>query len=413
MPKLCLALVTPAFQAYPGEPFVPYWADLVAELTRHDGVEVTVFPLRFPSGTAPFALHGARIIPFPLGHVRLRASPKLWSAAVRAIVATHRSDRAAGGAGFNLIHALRGNEAGFVGALAARAIGVPLAVHLFGGELAALPEIGYGSQLYPWERSHVAVALRSARLVTVSSRAMAARASAHLGPRGSRRVRWAPLGVDTTVFRPPPFAGSTSAQAVPDATDPRVLPRLVHVAELNPVKDQATLLQALALLAQVQPAVRLDLVGGGPQLAQLRRLARDLGVARRIQWWGQVPPSAVPLALARAGAFVLSSLHEGQGMVLAEAAAAGLPIASTQVGMAPDLPAEGVRLARPGDPVALARAMAWALGVAADPEARDHVQGVLRQAALRDYDVRVCAARWLGLYAQLTALPRSRGDAIA
>jgi glycosyltransferase involved in cell wall biosynthesis len=182
----------------------------------------------------------------------------------------------------------------------------------------------------------------------------------------------------------------------------------VHVAELNPVKDQATLLQALALLAQVLPAVRLDLVGGGPQLARLRRLARDLGVARCIQWWGQVPPGVVPLALGRADAFVLASRHEGQGMALAEAASAGLPIASTQVGMAPDLPAEGVRLAPPGDPVGLARAMAWALGVAADPDARRHVQGTLREAAVRDYDVRVCVGRWLALYARLIAPPWQR-----
>jgi len=373
---------------------VPYWADLVAELARH--AEVTVFPLRFPTGSAPYWLHGARIVPLPHGHVRLRASPKLWAAAVRAIYATHRWDRATGGSGFDLIHALRGNEAGFVGALAARVIGVPLAVHLFGGELAALPEIGYGSRLYPWERAHVTVALSSARLVTVSSRSMAARAIAQVGPRRSDRVRWAPLGIDTAAFRP-----ARSSSPAPEPVDGAV-PRFAHVAELNPVKDQATLLRALALVARVQPRVRLDLVGGGPRLAALRRLARDLGLAGRIQWWGQVPPAAVPLALARADAFVLSSLHEGQGMVLAEAAAAGLPIASTQVGMAPDLPADGLRLARPGDPADLARAMVWALGTAADPALRDHTRDVLREAAMRDYDVRVCVARWLGLYAQLT-----------
>lgn len=382
MPRV--ALVAPAFPSYAGEPFVPYWADFVAELSRH--ADVTVFPLRLPAGDRPFALHGARVVPLPHGHVRLRHSPGLWSAAVRRIVGAHRADRADDRGGFDVVHALRGNEAGFVGALAARAIGAPLAVHLLGGELVGLSEIGYGSQLYPWERAHVAVSLRRAALVTVSTRGMAALARAGMGSRRAGRVRWAPLGIDTEVFRPAPF---------PER------PRLLHVAELNPVKDQATLLGALARVAETHPEVRLDLVGGGPRLADLRRLAHNLGVARRIQWWGQIPRPAVLLAAARAGAFVLSSRHEGQGMVLAEAAACGLPIAATRVGMAPDLPGEGVRMAPPGDVEGLAQAMRWALGLAADPAARERARLALRQAAVHDYDVRVCVARWLAMYAQV------------
>jgi len=381
---LHVALIAPAFQAYPDEPFVPYWADLVVELARH--AAVTVFPLRFPSGDRPYVLYGARVMPLPHGHVRLRRSPGLWAAAVRAIVATHRGDRAAGRRGFDVIHALRGNEAGFVGALATRATGIPLAVHLFGGELAALPDIGYGSQLYPWERAHVGVAIRAAHVITVSSRAAVSSARAAVGPRRAGRVRWAPLGVDTHAFQP---------GAWPDR------PRLLAIGELNAVKDHATLFRALAMVAERQPRVRLDLVGGGPQLARLRRLAHNLGIARRVQWWGQVPHAAVPQAFARACALVHASRHEGQGMVLAEAAACGLPIASTQVGMATDLPHEGVRLARPRDAAGLAVAIRWALDTAGDDLAREPARQALRAAAVRDYDVRVCVARWLMVYRQL------------
>jgi glycosyltransferase involved in cell wall biosynthesis len=406
-----LALVAPAFQAYPGEPFVPYWGDLVAELVRH--ADVTVFPLRFPAGSVPYDFCGARVIPLAYGHVRLRHSPKLWSAAVRAITGAHREVghggadggappggdlvRSRGGSGFDIIQALHGNEAGFVAALAARRLRLPLAVHLGGGELAGLADIGYGSQLYPWERAHVAVALHSARLITTGSHVMTVRARAFVGWRRAARVRWAPLGIDPARF--------------PMAPLPE-LSRLLHVGELNPVKDQATLLRAFAKVLETHPAVNLDLVGGGPQLAHLRRMARELGVASRIQWWGQIPPAAIPYAFDQSSAFVLASRHEGQGMVLAEAAAAGLPIASTRVGMAADLPTAGVRLAAPGDVPGLAQAMREALDLAADPVALAPAREVLRAAVERDYNVRACVARWLelyaGLYTGLGSMPPAR-----
>lgn len=292
-----------------------------------------------------------------------------------------------------MIQALHGNEAGFVAALAARRLRLPLAVHVGGGELTRLADIGYGSQLYPWERIHVTVALRSARLITTGSQAMTASARAFVGQQRAARVRWAPLGIDTARFPMAPL---------PER------PRLLHVGELNPVKDQATLLRAFASLLETNPAVYLDLVGGGPQLASLRRMARHLGVARRIRWWGQIPPAAIPLALERASAFVLASRHEGQGMVLAEAAAAGLPIASTRVGMAADFPTTMVRLAAPGDALGLAQAMRESLDLAADPVALAPAREALRAAVERDYDVRACVARWLDLYAGLTSRPRER-----
>ena len=109
-----LAVIAPGFHAGVGDPFAPYWADCVAGLaTRFD---VTVIPLRLPAAGAPFRLYGAEVVPLGHGHVPLRRSPALWRDAVRAVRASH--DRAP----FDLVYALHGNEAGFVGALAARVV---------------------------------------------------------------------------------------------------------------------------------------------------------------------------------------------------------------------------------------------------------------------------------------------------
>jgi glycosyltransferase involved in cell wall biosynthesis len=205
-----------------------------------------------------------------------------------------------------------------------------------------------------------------------------------VGPRRAGRIHWSPYGIDTQRFRP--GAKPAGARA----------PDWLHVADLNPVKDQATLISAFALTTEAYPDGRLHLVGGGPALAGLRRQAAALGVAERVKWWGQIPNRVLHVLYAQADAFVASSLHEGQGVVFAEAAAAGLPIAATDVGMARDLPAAGVHRVPPGDPVALAAAMRAA---AAPGAQRLLAAECLREAAVRNYDLAVCAERLDAIYA--------------
>jgi glycosyltransferase involved in cell wall biosynthesis len=346
--------------------------------TDHD---LTVFALRLPVSQSAYELLGARVIPLGFGSTRRRGTPALWRAAVRAIADEHARGP------FDLLHAVQASEAGFVGALAARRLRRPLAVHVGGGELVSLPQVGYGSQRVAIERTQVAVALRSADLITAGSRGLVVRCRQWVGPGRAERVRWAPYGVDVVRFRPRRF--------------PRH-PTLLHVADLNPVKDQATLLQAFAGVAARLPDAELHLVGGGPELARLRRLERELGLGGRIRWWGQIPHSAIHWVFARAGALAVSSLHEAQGIVLAEAAAAGLPIASTAVGMAADLPHEAVRLASPGDATGLTQAMLAALQSGA-PRQRARRAG--RDAAVRLYDWPVCAHRWSSLYDGVATAP--------
>ncbi len=188
-------------------------------------------------------------------------------------------------------------------------------------------------------------------------------------------MAWAPFGVDPDRFRPGPWPAA---------------PRLLHVGDLNPVKGQPVLLEAFGSVLAEIPAARLELVGGGRELLGLLRLARALGVDQALRWRGQVPHGAMHLVYAGASAFVLSSWHEAQGVVLAEAAAAGLPIAATQVGMAPDLPADGIHLANVGDAEGLAAAMLAAL----DPgSGREQARAALRHSAESIYGLAACDQR--------------------
>lgn len=113
----------------------------------------------------------------------------------------------------------------------------------------------------------------------------------------------------------------------PRAGEPR---RLIHVARLNEIKDQATLLRAMVLVHATHPDVTLDVIGDGDWGDRVRRLATDLGLDGCVRFHGM--RDDVPAWLRRADLFVLSSESEGISITLLEAMAAGLPIVATDVG---------------------------------------------------------------------------------
>jgi glycosyltransferase involved in cell wall biosynthesis len=130
---------------------------------------------------------------------------------------------------------------------------------------------------------------------------------------------------------------------------------LVSVGRLARIKDQATMLRALALLP---PDFRLVIFGEGRQKDRLLALAGRLGVAERFDLPGHTDN---PFAhLARADVFVLSSLFEGSPNSLLEALAVGTPAVSTDCPSGPrEILEEGRygRLVPVGHPRALAEAV--------------------------------------------------------
>jgi glycosyltransferase involved in cell wall biosynthesis len=115
----------------------------------------------------------------------------------------------------------------------------------------------------------------------------------------------------------------------------------------------------LGALARLPDDVRLWIVGDGPLDERLAHRAEELGVASRVRWFGYRTPAEIAWLLREADCFVLSSLHEGMGIVVQEAMNAGLPVVATNNGGQVDLIAEEHNglLVRPGDAPALADAI--------------------------------------------------------
>jgi glycosyltransferase involved in cell wall biosynthesis len=134
------------------------------------------------------------------------------------------------------------------------------------------------------------------------------------------------------------------------------------IARLDPVKDLATLVRAMATLDLDRPA-ELLVVGDGPERSALEAVAAEAGVGERIHFLGHRDDAR--RLLAACDTYVNSSISEGVSLTILEAMAAGLPIVATRVGGTPEVvdDASG-RLVEPRDPRAIATAVA---GLAAEP----------------------------------------------
>ncbi|WP_444677376.1 glycosyltransferase [Halomonas sp. E19] len=120
-----------------------------------------------------------------------------------------------------------------------------------------------------------------------------------------------------------------AARLVPIENYPdRPLVTLLYVGRLSEQKNLALLLNALSRIDSAN--YRLLLAGSGPEDAQLRQLASELGIAERLDFLGNV--DNVSSLLKEADVFVMSSAWEGLPIAQIEATLTGLPVLVTDVG---------------------------------------------------------------------------------
>jgi len=187
-------------------------------------------------------------------------------------------------------------------------------------------------------------ALRAARHVVVTSRCTAATLARYdVEP---DRVTVVEPGTDPApVARGQPSTGDVA---------------LLTVATLTPRKGYEQLLDALAAVPHGN--WRLRCAGSTDRdpatTARVRERLRDRRLANRVELIGDMDARQLAVEYDRADVFVLATLYEGYGMVVAEALARGLPIVSTATGAIPDLVgADAGIIVAPGDAASLADAL--------------------------------------------------------
>ncbi|MDX2175299.1 MAG: glycosyltransferase family 4 protein [Candidatus Sumerlaeia bacterium] len=179
------------------------------------------------------------------------------------------------------------------------------------------------------------------------------------------RISVIPNGIDAVEVFPPSEGTRASVRellAVPEGA-----PLVVQAGQLIERKSVAETLEGFARIAGRFPAAVLAFVGDGPLREALEARAAELGVAERVRFIGHLNVM-VQRVMGSADAVLLPSRDEPFGLVIAEAMAAGAPVAVTPVGGLRELVRDGETgvVVASHDPERIAEGLARLLG---DPAA--------------------------------------------
>lgn len=170
------------------------------------------------------------------------------------------------------------------------------------------------------------------------------------------------------------FSPQCPIDVIPDAADPGVFRevtapgpvRVVYLGQLMPWKGVDVLLHALARTPDLSALVIGGRDGADPRRDELRRLARTLGIERRVEWAGWLTPAEAWTRLRRGDIGVVPTRAGGtqelstSPLKLFEYLACGLPVVVSDLPALREIVRDGENglLFAEGDPDALAVALA-------------------------------------------------------
>lgn len=205
-----------------------------------------------------------------------------------------------------------------------------------------------------------------------------------------------PTGVDLDGFRP---SGPAAARWALGLT--AGVPLVLYVGRLDREKSVDRVLLAFDRIAGTLGGAELWLVGQGKETAALHRLAAGLGAGNRVHFAGVRAHEGLAAWYQAADLFLFASETETQGLVLAEAAACGLPAVAVSAPGCDEVVRDGeTGILSKGDPAALAEA---AIGLLLDGDRRRAMGARARQVAEEAFGVTLQITRTLDVYAQAQA----------
>ncbi len=308
-------------------------------------------------------------------------APGMFAAGVRAVSAWAGRERP------DVLHAHWALPNGFIGAVAARRHGIPLAVSIPGSDATV-------AAANPIFRRMARFAFDTAGLITANSAALRDVAVNDLGADPAKFDLIA-YGVDPNALRPDPRGAAELRAALgipPDAVVFLAVGRMVYK------KGFDRLLRALAVLQRnwqmansksanqqickstnhesaicnLQSAIHAVFVGEGDLWAEWQALGRELGLDERVHWVGNVPSDRIGVYYNMADALVMPSVTrpaDGLNVTVLDAMSCAKPVVGTNAAGNELAIRDGVNgfLTPEGDDAALAHALAMLAG---DPDLR-------------------------------------------
>lgn len=210
---------------------------------------------------------------------------------------------------------------GITAVLASKLLDIPSIVSLLGGDTVYFPAIGYGSLRSVAHRKMITWCINNADRVTSLSRFQERMMKANGISRD--QVSIIPFGVNTTEFS---FRAKATSRRI----------EFIFIGNLNKVKDPCTAIRTFSLLAKNHDC-HLTIAGSDTLDGAVQEYARSLHVYERITWKGKVRHEAIPSLLHSSDFLLLTSLFEGEAVVVMEAFACGVIVAGARVGLLADV----------------------------------------------------------------------------
>ncbi len=244
--------------------------------------------------------------------------------------------------GAQLVHAHWWLPGGLVGAFVSIITRTPLVVTTHGTDIEQLRGSGWAIRPARFVFSHAAA-------ITCGSTYLSEQLL-DLGVADADRVFVIPMPVNPLFLK---------AKAGSQVRDRDSAIKVLTVARLSAQKSIDTLISALAILTQRGCPALLTIIGDGAQRAELEEQARTLGLQEQVHFIGSHPQEELARYYSSHDVFVLPSVREGMGLVLAEALFCGLPVIATRSGGVTDIVRDGETglLVPERDPGALAAAV--------------------------------------------------------
>lgn len=135
-----------------------------------------------------------------------------------------------------------------------------------------------------------------------------------------------PTGIDTSHFSKENFTAEEILELRHTLGLDADTPVVLSIGRVAKEKSIDVLIKALPSLLEKIPAVKMVIVGEGPEKVNLESLAKSLGVENHIIFTGGKPWTEIGKYYQLGNVFCSASVTETQGLTFAEAMAAGVPV---------------------------------------------------------------------------------------
>lgn len=249
----------------------------------------------------------------------------------------------------DMIHAHHTWTAGYAGARLKEEYGVPFVVTAHGYDIYSLP-----FKDEEWREKIEYVLNTADHVITVSQSNLECIKKLDV----STPATVIPNGFRNDLFYPHNPSECRKALNLPQ--DKKII---LTVGNLEPVKGQTDLVEAVQKIVQEKKDIFCVIIGSGKLYNALERQIRSLRLEEYIMLTGGKPHDEIPIWMNACDLFVLPSLNEGNPTVLPEALGCGKPFVGTKVGGVPEIITsdEYGLLVEPDDPEDLAEKILQAL----------------------------------------------------